>query len=74
VKCAKLKLKFWFGVLETFNAHKRYLELILTSTENIKALNLLKMLTYGILLSCAHTRVLNNYSCSFYDSVFYLIT
>jgi len=34
VKCAKLKLKFWFRVLKTNNAHKRYLELTLTSTKN----------------------------------------
>ena len=38
VKCAKLRLKFWFGVLKTCNSHKRYLELILTSTEKIRAL------------------------------------
>ena len=57
VKCGKLKLKFWFGVLKTCIAHKRYLELILTSTEKTKTLNLLKMLTYGILISYRRTRV-----------------
>ena len=58
VKCTKLKFKFWFGVLKTNNAHKRYLELTSTSTEKLKTLNLLKMLMYGILISCRYTRVL----------------
>ncbi len=56
VKCAKLKLNFWFGVLKTFSAHKWYLEFILTSTEKNKTLYLLKVLLYGILISCRHTR------------------
>ena len=54
----KLKLKFWFGVLKTRNARKSYIEIILTSTEKIKTLNLLKVLMYGILISCRHTRFL----------------
>jgi hypothetical protein len=33
LKFAKLKFRFWFGVLKTCNAHKRYLELTLTSTK-----------------------------------------
>jgi len=33
VKCAKLKLKFWFGVMKTCSVHQPYLELILTCTE-----------------------------------------
>jgi hypothetical protein len=39
---AKLKLKFWFGVLKTRNAHTSYLEAILTSTKKKK----LRPLTY----------------------------
>jgi hypothetical protein len=42
VQCAKLKFKFWFEILKISNAHKQYLELILTSTEKKK----LRPLTY----------------------------
>ena len=41
VKCAKLKFRSWFGVLKTSSVHKRYLELILTSTKGK-----IKTLTY----------------------------